>query len=139
MRKISAAFAAGVVSMVIHAVVVLVSAATGGLPALVVPLAGESIGAYALVFMIQAVLLVAAYLMIGEHLPGGSRMRRGLTFGALLFVLGSCLPLVPRVLIFSAPLAPGLAVQVLVAGALVSFANGLAFVAVWEAVMLRVR
>ncbi len=138
-KTIVAALAAGLASIAVHASVEVIAATTGGLPGYLAPLSRESLPRYMMTFAIQAVVLVVGYLIVGGRLPGRSAMRRGVVFGSLVFLFGACLPLAPMVLVFREALPPGLALEAVVGGALLSFAEGVAFVVTWESVTKRMQ
>ena len=139
MRIMVAAGAAGLASVVVHGGVEMIAAASGALPPYLTPVTMGSIGRYLLTFALQAVVLVGAYLIVGNSLPGRSMIQRGIAFGTLLFFFGACLPLAPMVLVFRQPFPPDFALEGIVGGVLVSFAKGVAFVVTWESVMERLQ
>ena len=134
-----AALAAGLASVVVHATVEVLAAATGGLPEYLIPVSWESASRYMMTFAIQAVVLVAAYLIIGSRLPGRNAIWRCISFGTLVFLLGACLPLAPMSLVFREPFLPRMVIEGLLGGAVLSFAKGMVFVAVWENVARRMQ
>ncbi len=127
-----AALAAGAASAVLHGVGNAVASLAGILPGYLLPFRPRAVWRYVATYILQAAAFVAAYLIVGDHLPGGSPLVRGLAFGGLVVLLAAFVPLAPMALVHRQPLTRRDLMGGLVGGIVLGLPIGVVFVVVWE-------